>query len=239
MLHALNCPNCGASLPPQVSDEDLITCQYCNTTFRIPKTLTPEPEIGNLILGADFSRKPIIGWDFPNEDKVRLVPGQPPELRAKFSSSDTLYYALNSSGYFDNLDASVSFKFNEGDEEYIRAGLILRYQKGVGSYGVLVSAQGTYMVGYYEKGPDGSLDWKTLLDWTKHTVLRPGLNQVNRLRVIANGDRLRIYLNGVLATSLSDRRYELGEVLLAAEPSEKSNIDVSFFDLQLREAPRE
>lgn len=239
MLDALNCPNCGASLPLQVSDENLITCQYCNTTFRIPKTLTPEPEMVNLVLGADFGRKPIIGWGFPNGDQVRLMPGQPPELRAKISSSDTLYHALNSSGYFDNLDASVSIKFNDGNVEYIRAGLILRYQKGIGSYGVLASAQGTYMVGYYEKGADGSLDWKTMLDWTKHTALRPGLNQVNRLRVILNADRLRVYLNGVLSTSLSDRRYELGEVLLAAEPSEKSNIEVSFFDLQLREAPKE
>ncbi len=239
MLHALNCPNCGAALPLPLSGEDLITCQYCNTSFHAPKTLTPEPGLGDLILGADFSRKPIVGWSFPSEDKVRLAPNQPPELHAKFPASDTLYYALNSAGYFDDLDASVSFRFQSGNEKFIRAGLILRYQKGVGSYGALVSAQGTYMIGYYEKGPQDDLVWKIILDWTTHSALRAGFNQVNRLRVIVSGDHLRFYLNGVLATSLRDQRYTLGEVLLAAEPGAQMDVEVSFFDLQLREVPKE
>jgi len=46
---------------------------------------------------------------------------------------------------------------------------------------------------------------------------------------------LRVYLNGVLATSLRDNRYESGEVILAVEPSNKSSVDVSFYDLQLRD----
>ncbi|HEX2696385.1 MAG TPA: hypothetical protein VHM28_01670, partial [Anaerolineales bacterium] len=222
------------SLP--AGGSDLITCEYCNTTFRVPKTLTPEPSIGDLILGADFSRKPIPGWGFINEDSSSLVQTKPPELRAKLAASDMLYYVLNSSGYFDNVDASVSFRFDAGDVEYIRAGLVLRYQKGVGSYGVLISAQNTYMVGYYEKtaAGDGSVDWKTILDWTRHTALRGGLKQTNRLRVIVDGNRLRVYLNGVVATSLRDNHFELGEVLLAAEPGSKAGIEVAFSDLQLR-----
>ncbi len=221
------------------SGEQLITCQYCNTSFRVPKTLTPEPDLGDVLLAADFSQKPIVGWNFPNEDKVRLIPSHPPELHAKCPTADTLYYVLNSTGYFDDLDAGVSFKFQSGNEKFIRAGLILRYQKGVGSYGALVSAQGTYMVGYYEKGARDDLVWKIVLDWTSHSALRSGYNQANRLRPIVKGDHLRIYLNGALATSLHDQRYALGEVLLAVEPGQKSDVEVSFFDLQLREAPKE
>ncbi len=236
MLNQLNCPNCGASLPYPSNGSDVITCQYCNTTFRTAKTFTPEPAMGDLILGADFSRKPISGWGFPNEDNVRLIPSDHPELRAKFSPEDTLFYVLNTTGYFDDVDASVSFSFLDGNVEYVRAGLILRYQKGVGSYNVLVSAQGTYRIGYYEKGSDGSLEWKDILGWTGHAALRPGLNQTNRLRFIARGNRLRVYLNGALATSLHDDRYEDGEVILAVEPGAKSSVEISFFDLQLREA---
>jgi len=235
MLTQFNCPNCGASLPYPAVASDLVTCQYCNTTFRVPKTSTPQPDMGDLILGADFSKKPVAGWGFPNEDKISLIQSNPPELRAKFNPSDTFFYVLNTTGYFDDIDASVSFMFSDGNVEYIRAGLILRYQKNVGSYGFIVSAQGTYMVGYYEKGSGEGLEWKVILDWTKHAALRSGLNQSNRLRVVAEGDRLRVYLNGVLATSLRDNRYESGEVILAVEPSNKSSVDVSFYDLQLRD----
>jgi len=73
------------------------------------------------------------------------------------------------------------------------------------------------------------------LNWAKHTALRSGLGQSNRLRVVTNGKRIRIYLNGVLATSLQDERFEVGQVRLGVEPSEHSNVEVAFSDLQVRE----
>ena len=235
MINALVCPNCGASLPPPAANSEMMTCQYCNTTFQIPRTLTPEPSIGNLILGADFRQQPIAGWNFPNKDNIRLINGNPPELRAKFSASSELYYVLNSSGYFDDVDASVSIKFYEGNLDYIDAGLILRYRKGIGSYCVLISPLSTYTVAYYEKGEKDELVWRTIMNWTKHSAIRPGLNQINRLRFIASGDHLHVYLNGVLATSLHDNRYDEGEVLLATEGTKNSSVEVGFYDLQLRE----
>ena len=237
MLNQLNCPNCGATLPASAFNAEIVTCQYCNTTFRVSKSFTPEPDMGNLVLGADFRQDPIMGWGFPNKDKVQLINNAIPELRAKFPPQVGLYYALNSSGYFDNIDASVSIKFYDGNMDLIDAGLVLRYHKGVGSYCVLISPLGTYTLGYYQKGEaDDSMDWKSIMSWTKHSALRTGLNQFNRVRMIANGDRLRVYFNGVLATSIHDNRYEEGEVLLAIESGEKSVAEVGFSDLQLREA---
>jgi hypothetical protein len=237
-LDALTCPNCGAALPASATPGGMITCQFCNTTFRVPTSLTPEPDMGNLILGADFSRKPILGWSFPNEDKIQLVGGTAPELRGKFPAAPTLFYALNSSGYFDNLDASVTIKFYDGRLDKIDAGLTLRYQKGLGSYAFLISPVGTYSIGYYQKATGDDMEWRPVVAWTAHAAIRAGLNQANRLRVIADGDRLRVYLNGVLATSLHDGHYNAGEVLLDAEPGNDSAIDVGFTDLQLREVTR-
>lgn len=239
LLDALICPNCGASLPPQAAPGDLVTCQYCKTTFQVPKSLTPEPDLGALLLGADFSRKPIIGWEFPNEDNLNFVPGPPPELRAHFPISDMLHYVLNSSGYFDNVDVSVSIVFHAGVLKEIDAGISVRYQKGIGSYAFLISPLGTYAVGYYVPGDDGSMTWKSIIAWTAHSAIRTGLEQVNRLRVVASADRLRMYINGVLATSLHDKRYEAGEVLLDAEGSKNSLVEVGFTDLELREVAGE
>ena len=237
MLNALICPNCGGTLPPPAPGVTVVSCQYCGTTFSVAKSTTPDAEMGRLLLGADFGRKPIPGWAFPNEDKIRLIPGARPELRARFPAGPTLYYALNSSGFFDDIDASVSFTFYSGNLNDLDAGISLRYRKGVGSYSVLVSPLGTYSVGYYHPGTsaDGSLDWTTIMTWTKHAAIRRGLNQSNRLRFIASGSHLRVYLNGVLATTLHDTRYEEGEVLLCSEPGSQADGEVGFTDLQLRE----
>jgi hypothetical protein len=231
----LICPNCGAPLPASAASQDVVTCQYCNITFRIPKSFTPEPDMGNLILGADFRQDNLPGWDFPNRDKVQFINGTSPELHFNYPAKNGLWYALNSSGFYDDVDASVSIRFYAGNEDIIDAGLVLRYRKTLGSYCILISPLGTYVVGSYEKGTGEGLEWKAITSWTKHTALRKGLNQINRLRVIIKGNRLRVYLNGVMATSLRDDRFKEGEIQLAAEASDKSSVEVGYSDLQIRE----
>jgi hypothetical protein len=234
-MDQLICPNCGAPLPASAASLDVVTCQYCSITFRVPKSFTPEPAMGNLILGADFRQDNLPGWGFPNRDNVQFINGAPPELRFNYPAKVGLWYALNSSGFYDDVDASLTIRFYAGSEDIIDAGLVLRYRKTIGSYCILISPLGTYVVGTYEKGTGDSLDWKAITSWTKHTALRKGFNQVNRLRVLIKGDHLRVYLNGVLATSIHDERFKEGEILLAAEASEKSAVDVGYSDLQIRE----
>jgi hypothetical protein len=77
--------------------------------------------------------------------------------------------------------------------------------------------------------------WRDLMGWTTHTALRSGLNESNRLRVICDGDRLRMYLNGVLATSIRDERFEEGRLYVSFPPSKESHVVVAVSDLQLRE----
>ncbi len=238
MFQAMTCPNCGAAVSTSDMQHDLATCAYCRASFRVPKTLTPEPDMGDLILGADFSAGTVPGWGRFHTDKTELKPGTPPELRAEFPSSNLMHYVLQSSGLFDDYDASVSIRFLQGNTRYIRAGFALRYDPNQGGYALLISAQSTYMIGWYHQGDDGKLAWAgELIDWTEHTALREGLNASNRLRVVMYGERMRVYLNGVLASSLRDEKFRLGQVRLGLEPSDKSSIAVAFSDLQLREVP--
>ena len=234
-MQALNCPNCGAALPAHAAKSDVVTCEFCSTTFRVPKSFTPEPDMGDLILDADFSRKPIPGWSILNEANTMLMGGNPPSIRAQFEARTGVYDILSTSGLYDNLDASVTITFLEGDVEYVRAGMFLRYQAKVGCYGFLVSAQCSYKMGFYELKEDDSLFWKDIITWTSHTALRSGLNQPNRLRVVANENRLRVFLNGVIATSIKHDKFDTGKVTVSLEPCKESNITVAFSDLQLRE----
>jgi len=99
----------------------------------------------------------------------------------------------------------------------------------------LISALGSYTIGYYVKGKNGELVWEDLMAWTYHTALKSGINESNRLRVICDGEKFRIYLNGTLATSFKDERFKRGKLYLAAVPTEKSDLDITFSDLQLRD----
>ena len=61
------------------------------------------------------------------------------------------------------------------------------------------------------------------------------MNETNRLRVLCDGRQFRVYLNGVLATSFKDDQFKRGKLYLAVVPTEKSSLDITFSDLQLRE----
>ncbi|MBK8619624.1 MAG: hypothetical protein IPN96_21565 [Anaerolineales bacterium] len=233
-MRALNCPNCGAALPARIIKMDVATCEFCGTSFRIAKSLTPEPDMGDLLLGADFGDKIMPGWEAMNEDRLSFHKGSTPELHCRFEPHPNSYYVLRSSGLLDNFDISVNIKLTEGEREWIRAGVYTRFSPE-GGYGFLVSAQASYTFGYFAKDEKGELAFFKLMAWTTHTALRSGVNETNRLRVICNEENFRVYLNGVLAASFKDEKFKMGKLYLAAEPSEKSVIGVVFSDLQLRE----
>ena len=58
-------------------------------------------------------------------------------------------------------------------------------------------------------------------------------------RVVCDGERIRVYLNGVLATSFKDNRFKMGKLYVVAEPNgDNTNLGITFSDLQLREVAR-
>ncbi len=235
MMKPINCPNCGAALPARAIKSDIASCEFCGTSFRIPKSLTPEPDMGNLLLGADFSHKIMPGWELLNADKLTFNGGNPPELIGKVpAKNDGAYFLLRTSGLLDDYDASVSIKFLDGKKDTIRAGFYLRFSDN-GGYAFLISVQGSYTLGFFEKNEKGILTWKNMLPWTWHTALREGYNESNRLRVVCNGEAFRVYLNGVLAGSFKDSKYSVGRVHLTVDPGEKESGSFAFSDLQLRE----
>jgi hypothetical protein len=56
--------------------------------------------------------------------------------------------------------------------------------------------------------------------------------------VIFDGDRMRVYLNGTLATSLKDNRYKMGKLIVVVEPNGGTNLGIAFSNLQVREIAR-
>jgi hypothetical protein len=230
MFESLSCPNCGASIAVSGLKGNIVGCDYCGTSFRIPDSLTPEPEMGDLMLGADFTDPDVPGWVVVNREKLTFTPGPPAEMWVKFPKSDRIHPVLRTPAPFDDFDISVTIRFISGDYKQISAGLELRFSDD-GDYVIRISSQGTFSVGWHEKTEWGG----HLIKWTTHPSLRTTLGEPNRLRVVMWGDQIRIYLNGVLATSLRDDRYTVGKLRLVVSPGEDSPLEVAFSDFQLRE----
>lgn len=228
---SISCPNCGATISRDAAPNALTTCDYCGTTFRVPASLYPEPAVGDLLLGADFSKEEQIGWRVLNREHLTFKPGSPPELWVKHPNSKLIHPVLRTPGPFDDFDVSITIRFLEGNWELISAGFEVRSGDD-GDYIVRVSAQGTFQVGWHV-----GTDWGgALVNWSSHPVLRTGVGDANRLRVNMRGERMRVYLNGVLAASLRDSRFPVGLIRLVVSPGSESAMKAAFADLQLREA---
>lgn len=236
-MKALNCPNCGASLSRHNIKADLAVCEFCGSTFHMSQNLRPEPGQGALLLSADFGSRILPGWEVIDEGKLTFHRGNPSELRGSYGPRISAYYVLKSSGFFDDFDAGLNIKFTDGDQNLIMAGLYPRFSNE-GGYAVYISPMGSYVIGYFTTDKDGAWKWDTLMDWTNHAAIRAGMHESNHLRVVCDGERFRVYLNGVLATSFRDGRFKMGKLYVVAEPNGETNLGIAFSDLQLREVAR-
>ncbi len=230
LLHELSCVNCGAVIRVMAMRGAVVSCDYCHTSFRIPTSITPEPDLGGLLLGADFRDPAMPGWLMLNKEKLEFRPGTPAEVWATLPASDRIHPIIRTPGPFDDFDVSVTFRFMKGSYDHVSAGLEMR-SGDEGDYIVRISAQGTFNLGWHRK-----TDWGgAIVNWTEHPSLRQRLGEANRLRVMMRHDQLRIYFNGVLATSLHDSKFRSGVIRLVASPSVHSALIIAFSDLQLRD----
>ena len=228
----LQCANCGAAIEPSAIQGNIATCGYCGTTFRAPGSLTPQPQMGDLLLGADFRDPTAPGWILSTPEYMEFRPGSPAELWATLPPSDLIHPVVRTPGPLEDVDASVTIRFIEVSREFVSAGFELRAWDA-GDYVARISAQGTFSLGWHQQTIWGG----DLIGWTSHPALRVNPGDANRLRVVARGEQLRIYLNGVLAASLRDGRFGHGRVRVVIAPGAQARAVVAFSDLQLREPP--
>jgi hypothetical protein len=224
------CANCGVAINPRRKHGSLVLCEHCGAVFRqSPEGPTPQPTLGDLLLGADFRDPALPGWVVSRPEQVEFRPGSPAELWASLPASELIHPVVRTPGPFDDVDAGVTIRFISGVYEYISAGFEVRAWDD-GDYVVRLSAQGTFAVGWHA----GSAWGGELVGWTNHPVLRTEWGAANRLRVVGLGNQLRIYLNGMLAASLRDDRFHRGRVRLVMVPGGQGPATAAFSDLQLR-----
>jgi|WetSurMetagenome_2_1015567.scaffolds.fasta_scaffold289547_2 hypothetical protein len=108
-------------------------------------------------------------------------------------------------------------------------GVLVRYQPDTDEFYLFaISSNGFYSVQKYQAN-----EWQKLVDWTESTAILQG-EDVNRLRVTGQGDKLRFFVNGEPLTLVEDASFRSGSVGLLATANEKGGVAVAFDNLRVR-----
>ena len=108
-------------------------------------------------------------------------------------------------------------------------GVLVRYQPETDEFYLFaISSNGFYSVQKYQAN-----EWQKLVDWTESAAILQG-EDVNRLRVTGQGDKMRFFVNGEPLTQVEDASFRSGSVGLLASTNEKGGVAVAFDNLRVR-----
>ncbi|MDT7808868.1 MAG: hypothetical protein QOJ70_2681 [Acidobacteriota bacterium] len=230
-LQSLTCNSCGATV--HLTGEQFVTCLYCGQVYNLSEFRGPRR--GELLLGADLCDPNLPGWRVYQKDHLHFGDDGQPQLVGNFPKKENTAWLLESSGSFDNIDATVTISFLEVEDitKHCRLGFAVR-STDEGRYCVDIAPKGNYCVASYEKEADKK-QWRMLVDFVTHPALRIGVGVSNRLRVVAYNDHLRVYINNVLVSSVRDSKFSYGTIGIVLE-NPGSDAKFALSDLELREA---
>ena len=108
-------------------------------------------------------------------------------------------------------------------------GVLMRYQPETDEFYLFaISSNGFYSVQKYQAN-----EWQKLVEWTESAAILQG-EDVNRLRVTGQGDKMRFFVNGEPLTQVEDASFRSGSVGLLASTHEKGGVAVAFDNLRVR-----
>lgn len=165
---------------------------------------------------ASASRPPLYANSLTaNQRAWQCQPGAACQFEANglhiLAPTDHLYFSVLSGQSFDDQVISVQGKLDNGDPQFV--GLAIAFRSvGVDGYGWLVFAKGDYEL--VEWDPQGNASY--LIPLTPSAAIHRGLNQTNKLTIIANHDQITLIINGQRLAQITDDTYTSGNLLLGA-----------------------
>lgn len=138
---------------------------------------------------------------------------------------------LNKGNVFTDMDACVDLVVASAGPQLMHnyAGLAFWAVDTNNDYEFLVSPQGTFAI-YREVAGR----WITVTDWAKNPAIKPGLNQVNTLRIVTKGNQATFYVGGTqLATITGQPPQGGGEIGLVGASGAKTQSVWQFSKLKV------
>jgi hypothetical protein len=174
----------------------------------------------------DFEPQGVEGWrSVEGRWVVEEMPGAPSGKRVlvQRATENPFNVLVASPGPYTDIDVSVRFKPMAGRED-ASGGIVFRFAEGH-YYVVRANAlENNFRLYYYDRGRHQLATAK---------VPPPALGQWHTIRVVAVGDHIQAFLNGVLLLDHRDSRYRAGQVGLWT----KADSITAFDDLVIRGVP--
>jgi hypothetical protein len=123
-----------------------------------------------------------------------------------------------------DLDMSVDVGFNNAMNS---SALIFFRSTSGASYVLCLSANGDWRLNELN-----TEEWKPLTDWQASKNFK--LRQVNHVQIVASGNSMAFYLNGVVLGTLMDKDFSHGAVRLGASSGDTVGATVSFDNLVIK-----
>ncbi len=131
---------------------------------------------------------------------------------------------------YDDFTLQVDAQQTMGadDNEY---GVLFRYVDADNFYSFDVAGDGSFAVFKNEND-----EWITLVDWQESAYINP-IGQLNRLKVICQGDQIAVYANDQELASLTDDSFSQGDIGLFAGTFDEPPIEAIFDNLRVTGNP--
>jgi hypothetical protein len=175
-----------------------------------PQALYIQATSGNPVLNDPLRAQDQYNWD------VRLSGGEGctftgGSYHTLEPSSNTFYACFAGKTRFSNLTFQVQMTILKGDA----GGILFRADSSKFKfYYFRISQDGSYQL-YLSVDTTGNND--KILASGPTSAIKTGLNQPNLLTVVANGQKLYLYVNKQFITSISDSNYTSGEIGVIAD----------------------
>jgi hypothetical protein len=194
-------------------------------TLTIVPSATPVAELGDLIFEDDFS-DPESGWDRVETDQS-LTDYHQGAYRIRVDEPQIDTWA-NPGRVFNDVRLAVR-AIKAGGPDDNDFGVICRYRDAENFYAFLISSDGFYAIQKFEDGERTSLGFEGM---RPSPFIHQGAAE-NEILAECIGDRLGLWVNGVLLLEVHDSTFSAGDVGLIAGTFDESGVDIHFDDLAL------
>jgi 3-keto-disaccharide hydrolase len=228
----VSCAHCGAP-GVAVPGAAVSLCRFCGRETHVQQGGAADQ--GAPIAIADFRGPNVVGFVYdkrdppPDGERLACEGGTPPQLRVTMpEQKGTIFLWLG--GSFDDVDMRATYKFAPGVSA--DAALAFRFRVGAdgeGGYEARVWSDGVWKLSARDAGA-----WDTVSSGRVSQGFHPP-GGWNTLRAVAKGERLRVYLGGMLLVSVGDGRSKQGRFSLRAHAGGKP-LELWLASLEVREA---
>ena len=184
----------------------------------------PTPSLSGLPFRDDFS-DPNSGWTTTDTDQLRIA-YQDGALHFVIDALDSTAWAVAGKQAADFiLDVDATQIDGPDDNHY---GVIVRYADNKNFYRLDISGDGYYSLWRYANG-----EWEKRADWQESAAIRQGAT-TNHLRVIAEGPRLTLVVNGTIVGQIEEADILVGDVgLTAGSFFDQAGVHVAFDNFEV------